>query len=225
VAIGRALMSKPDILMLDEPSLGLSPRLTSELFKSLQRIGATGMGILLVEQNARQSLAIADRGYLLENGHIVGENSAANLLNDPAVQHAYLGGAAAKGPAPARQAVHTPVMPVAHTPEPHVAPVIPTLPPMGGDAASIARGIGDLVARAAASQAGFVRDGGARAATSLTPPANGFHPTAERDVQSIIAEMEAAARRARLIGSAEAKLPPAKSQLSSNGAKPAQGGD
>ena len=95
VAIGRALMSNPDILMLDEPSLGLSPLLCGELFKSLKRIGETGMGILLVEQNARQSLAIADRGYLLENGTIVGKDSAAGLLHDPAVQRAYLGGAAA----------------------------------------------------------------------------------------------------------------------------------
>jgi branched-chain amino acid transport system ATP-binding protein len=228
VAIGRALMSKPDILMLDEPSLGLSPRLTSELFKSLQRIGATGMGILLVEQNARQSLAIADRGYLLENGHIVGENGAATLLNDPAVQQAYLGGAAAKVPTLTRTvAAHAPAVPVAHSAEPHVAPAIPAMPPAGTDAASIASGIGDLVARAAASQADFVRDGGARAGASHVPPANGFHPTAERDVQSIIAEMEAAARRARLIGDAEAKLPPAKSQLTRKGADAAQrsGGD
>jgi branched-chain amino acid transport system ATP-binding protein len=181
------------------------------------------MGILLVEQNARQSLAIADRGYLLENGHIVGENSAANLLDDPAVQHAYLGGAAAKGPVPVRPVVaHVPVVPIAHLPEPHTVPSIPTLPPMGGDAAAIARGVGDLVARAAASQADFVRDGGARAAASFVPPANGFHPTAERDVQSIIAEMELAARRARLHGEAEAKLPPAKSQLTQTSADAAQ---
>ncbi|SFW99758.1 ABC transporter ATP-binding protein [Marinospirillum alkaliphilum] len=96
VAIGRAMMSAPAILMLDEPSLGLSPLLTSELFRSLRRVRDTGLGILLVEQNARQSLAIADRGYLLENGEIIGSDQAAALLADPAVQHAYLGGAAAK---------------------------------------------------------------------------------------------------------------------------------
>ncbi len=102
VAIGRALMSNPAILMLDEPSLGLSPLLTRDLFKSLRVVRETGVGILLVEQNAKQSLAIADRGYLLENGHIVGEDVAAKLANDPAVQAAYLGGAAAhetSGPA------------------------------------------------------------------------------------------------------------------------------
>lgn len=91
VAIGRALMSNPDILMLDEPSLGLSPLLCADLFKSLKAVGETGVGILLVEQNAKQSLAIANRGYLLENGTITGENAAAALAADPAVRRAYLG--------------------------------------------------------------------------------------------------------------------------------------
>ncbi len=91
VAIGRALMSSPDILMLDEPSLGLSPLLCTELFRTLREIRGTGVGILLVEQNARQSLAIADRGYLLENGHLTGEGTAERLISDPAVQRAYLG--------------------------------------------------------------------------------------------------------------------------------------
>jgi len=95
VAIGRAMMANPDILMLDEPSLGLSPLLCKELFQTLSHIRGTGMGVLLVEQNARQSLAIADRGYLLENGEITGEAEAEAMLNDPAVQAAYLGGAAA----------------------------------------------------------------------------------------------------------------------------------
>jgi branched-chain amino acid transport system ATP-binding protein len=99
VAIGRALMSDPEILMLDEPSLGLSPLLCGELFRSLKEIGGTGVGILLVEQNAKQSLAIADRGYLLENGHITGEDSASNLASDPAVRRAYLGGPAETPPA------------------------------------------------------------------------------------------------------------------------------
>lgn len=92
VAIGRALMSAPDILMLDEPSLGLSPLLSKDLFKSLRKIAASGFGILLVEQNARLSLKIADRGYLIENGAITGEDSADNLRHDPAVINAYLGG-------------------------------------------------------------------------------------------------------------------------------------
>ena len=105
VAIGRALMSAPTILMLDEPSLGLSPLLCTELFKALKAVRATGVGILLVEQNARQSLAIADRAYLLENGQVTGQGPAAQLASDPAVQAAYLGGAAAKkagAPAEAR---------------------------------------------------------------------------------------------------------------------------
>ena len=96
VAIGRAMMANPDILMLDEPSLGLSPLLCTELFGSLSHIKDTGLGVLLVEQNAKQSLAIAERGYLIENGEVTGENSAAALLEDPAVQAAYLGGAAAR---------------------------------------------------------------------------------------------------------------------------------
>ncbi len=93
VAIGRALMSAPSILMLDEPSLGLSPLLCKELFSSLTQVRESGVGVLLVEQNAKQSLGISDRGYLLENGKIIGEDSAGNLLHDPAVQAAYLGGA------------------------------------------------------------------------------------------------------------------------------------
>jgi branched-chain amino acid transport system ATP-binding protein len=93
VAIGRALMSAPQMLLLDEPSLGLSPLLSGELFRALGRIRADGIGVLLVEQNARKSLAIADRGYLIENGRIVGAGRAAELACDPAVQRAYLGGA------------------------------------------------------------------------------------------------------------------------------------
>ncbi|UUX49919.1 ABC transporter ATP-binding protein [Nisaea acidiphila] len=93
VAIGRALMSNPEILLLDEPSLGLSPLLCGELFRNLRKIRDAGLGVLLVEQNARQSLAIADRGYLLENGRITGADSAESLILDPAVQKAYLGGA------------------------------------------------------------------------------------------------------------------------------------
>jgi len=93
VAIGRALMSAPDVLLLDEPSLGLSPLLCSELFRALERIRGDGISVLLVEQNARRSLAIADRGYLIENGRIVGTGRADELARDPAVQRAYLGGA------------------------------------------------------------------------------------------------------------------------------------
>jgi branched-chain amino acid transport system ATP-binding protein len=93
VAIGRALMSAPQILMLDEPSLGLSPLLCGELFKALSRVRETGVGMLLVEQNAVRSLEIADRGYLLENGRIIDSGSADELRKDDAIKHAYLGGA------------------------------------------------------------------------------------------------------------------------------------
>ncbi|OED37204.1 hypothetical protein AB833_24475 [Chromatiales bacterium (ex Bugula neritina AB1)] len=105
VAIGRALMSAPSILMLDEPSLGLSPLLCKELFSSLKQVRETGVGILLVEQNARQSLGIADRGYLLENGRITGHDNAQKLLHDPAVQAAYLGAGASKSVASVRPGI------------------------------------------------------------------------------------------------------------------------
>jgi branched-chain amino acid transport system ATP-binding protein len=91
VAIGRALMSAPTLLLLDEPSLGLSPLLCGELFQALAKVRASGTGILLVEQNAIQGLNIADRGYLIETGRIVGQGSAQSLRDDPAVQRAYLG--------------------------------------------------------------------------------------------------------------------------------------
>lgn len=91
VAIGRALMSAPRLLLLDEPSLGLSPLMCAELFRALAQVKGTGVSILLVEQNARRSLSIADRGYVLQNGRIAGEGSARQLLEDPVVQSAYLG--------------------------------------------------------------------------------------------------------------------------------------
>lgn len=91
VAIGRAMMSPSQILLLDEPPLGLSPLLCGELFRSLAHIKDTGVGVFLVEQNAKQGLAIADRGYLLDNGHITGADTAEALANDPKVREAYLG--------------------------------------------------------------------------------------------------------------------------------------
>lgn len=91
VAVGRAIMSAPKVLLLDEPSLGLSPLMSQELFRAIERIRELGVGVLMVEQNANLSLAIADRGYLIETGRIVGEGSAAQLREDPAVQRAYLG--------------------------------------------------------------------------------------------------------------------------------------
>jgi branched-chain amino acid transport system ATP-binding protein len=92
VAIGRALMSNPEMLLLDEPSLGLSPLLVKELFAAISRIRAAGTGLLMVEQNARESLLIADRGYVIENGKVSGSGSAAELQSDDSVRRAYLGG-------------------------------------------------------------------------------------------------------------------------------------
>ncbi len=92
VAIGRALMSKPRLLLLDEPSLGLAPRLSAELFTVLARIAQAGdVSILMVEQNARRALATAGRAYLLALGRIVGEGEAKVLARDPAVARSYLG--------------------------------------------------------------------------------------------------------------------------------------
>lgn len=91
VALGRAMMSRPAILLLDEPSLGLAPVVCNELFRLLPRIRDTDVGILLVEQNAKHSLAIADRGYLLENGRITVSGSSAELARDETVGRAYLG--------------------------------------------------------------------------------------------------------------------------------------
>ncbi len=94
VAIARALMSKPDLLMLDEPSLGLAPVVVGELFQSLARIRETGIALLVVEQNVKLSLSIADRGYLAEAGRITGEDTAEALMNDDAVRRAFLGATA-----------------------------------------------------------------------------------------------------------------------------------
>jgi branched-chain amino acid transport system ATP-binding protein len=92
VAIGRALMSTPKVLLLDEPSLGLSPLMAHELFQSLARIREAGLGILLVEQNAKLSLQIGDRAYVMATGVLSGGGSAAAALDDDSVRRAYLGG-------------------------------------------------------------------------------------------------------------------------------------
>jgi branched-chain amino acid transport system ATP-binding protein len=92
LAIGRALMARPRVLLLDEPSMGLAPLMVQEIFKVLKEINKTGLTILLVEQNVRQALRIAQRGYVLETGKIVLSDSGANLLNNPKVLEAYLGG-------------------------------------------------------------------------------------------------------------------------------------
>jgi branched-chain amino acid transport system ATP-binding protein len=92
LAIGRALMSHPKLLLLDEPSLGLAPMLVKSIFNTISEINQQGTTILLVEQNAHMSLQIAHRGYVLETGRIVLEDTAQNLLNDKQVKEAYLGG-------------------------------------------------------------------------------------------------------------------------------------
>ncbi len=93
LAIGRALMSTPKVLLLDEPSLGLAPILVQSIFDTVRAINATGMTVVLVEQNARAALQIATRGYVMEVGRVVLEDAASNLLANPEVQNAYLGGA------------------------------------------------------------------------------------------------------------------------------------
>ncbi|CNF64057.1 leucine/isoleucine/valine transporter ATP-binding protein [Yersinia bercovieri] len=92
LAIGRALMSQPKLLLLDEPSLGLAPIIILQIFDTIQQLREEGMTIFLVEQNANQALKLADRGYVLENGRIVLEDTGAALLANEAVRSAYLGG-------------------------------------------------------------------------------------------------------------------------------------
>ena len=91
LAMGRALMAQPTLLLLDEPSMGLSPLMVDKIFEVIQGVAAQGMTILLVEQNARRALQIADRAYVMESGLITLSGAAKNLLNDPKVRAAYLG--------------------------------------------------------------------------------------------------------------------------------------
>ena len=92
LAMGRALMSKPQLLMLDEPSMGLAPILVEQIFDIIRRLHQNGTTILLVEQNAQMALSVADRGYVLETGAIVTTGTGAELLENDAVRRAYLGG-------------------------------------------------------------------------------------------------------------------------------------
>ncbi|EUB98102.1 ABC transporter related protein [Rhizobium sp. CF080] len=155
VAIGRAMMSNPALLALDEPSLGLSPLLCKELFQALKVVRDTGISILLVEQNAKQSLAIADRGYLLENGHIIHEGRAQDLRNDPAVQAAYLGGsgrssaphaatiaAGTTPPPPVSSAAPLPLRPIGVSPDSIAAAALAALPVPPVRPASIPQPVG-----------------------------------------------------------------------------------
>ncbi|MEY2424576.1 MAG: branched-chain amino acid transport system ATP-binding protein, partial [Actinomycetota bacterium] len=91
LAIGRALMAEPKLLVLDEPSLGLAPRLVSEMFATIRALAASGTTILLVEQMARQALGVAHRAYALSGGRLVREGIAADLVDDKSIRAAYLG--------------------------------------------------------------------------------------------------------------------------------------
>ncbi|SEQ63579.1 branched-chain amino acid transport system ATP-binding protein [Giesbergeria anulus] len=91
LAIGRALMSKPRLLLLDEPTLGLAPLIIAQIFEIIQKVRSEGVTVFLVEQNANKALQIADRGYVLENGRVVLEDTGANLLANGDIRKAYLG--------------------------------------------------------------------------------------------------------------------------------------
>ena len=91
LAIGRALMSRPKLLLLDEPSMGLAPRVVADIFHTVVKLRQEGLTILIVEQNARAVLRIADRGYVLETGKIILQGTASELLEDHDVKRAYLG--------------------------------------------------------------------------------------------------------------------------------------
>ena len=92
LAMGRALLSNPDILLMDEPSMGLSPKLVDQQFELIQKVNQQGTTIFMVEQNANMALSIADRGYVLQTGSIVLTDTAKNLLSNEMMQEAYLGG-------------------------------------------------------------------------------------------------------------------------------------
>ncbi len=92
LAMGRALMSRPKIILMDEPSMGLAPILVDEIFSIIRDVNDAGTTVLLVEQNANKALKIADRGYVLETGKVIAEGKASDLLQDQAVKDAYLGG-------------------------------------------------------------------------------------------------------------------------------------
>ena len=180
VAIGRAMMSSPRILTLDEPSLGLSPLLCKELFQNLRAVRDLGIGVLMVEQNAKQSLAIADRGYLLENTRIVHTDTAEALIHDPAVQAAYLGGGGASAPVPTPAKQET-----AAKPEPMRIRPAPTKRDTAD--ALVGVNIGDLVARA---------DQSAKSAPKVSTTAQPAPRPAAQDVDAMLKEFEIAAARA-----------------------------
>lgn len=220
VAIGRAMMSNPTILMLDEPSLGLSPLLSKELFQNLKAVREAGLGILLVEQNARLSLGIADRGYLIENGEILREDRADVLRNDPAVQAAYLGGGASKA-APAQAA--KPAAPPAR-----VAPPAVTVRQKAASTQSAAQVSGlditALVSRAT-QQSQPARHAAVSAARQPARPEPAKSGKSTSDpLRKLLSEMEDAARAARAPDTGtQSTLPPLRptSRLSSMPARSA----
>ena len=220
VAIGRAMMSNPTILMLDEPSLGLSPLLSKELFQNLKAVREAGLGILLVEQNARLSLGIADRGYLIENGEILREDRADVLRNDPAVQAAYLGGGASKA-APAQAA--KPAAPPAR-----VAPPAVTVRQKAASTQSAAQVSGlditALVSRATQQSQPARHAAVSAARQSARPePAKSGKSTSD-PLRKLLSEMEDAARAARAPDTGtQSTLPPLRptSRLSSMPARSA----
>lgn len=182
VAIGRAMMSNPTILTLDEPSLGLSPLLSKELFQNLAKVRALGIGVLMVEQNAKQSLAIADRGYLIENAHVVHEDSASALMNDPAVQAAYLG-AGSSAPPPSDTAPEAPEEP----PQVDAFSIQPRSQQTLSADAILGRSIQDLVDAASTQSAALSKSTGPK--TEATVPAD--------RISAAIADIEKAAKAAR----------------------------
>ena len=180
VAIGRAMMSSPQILTLDEPSLGLSPLLCKELFQNLRRVKNLGIGVLMVEQNAKQSLAIADRGYLLENSRIVHEGKADALMTDPAVQAAYLGGGGISAPASPSASKEAPKETLPNK----ITVGRPSQTRQTADSL-VGLNVSDLVARAENSAK----------ASPKTPMAKGT-PTNNSDIDAMLKEFEIAAARA-----------------------------
>ena len=187
VAIGRAMMSAPQILMLDEPSLGLSPLLCQELFQNLRVVKKLGIGILLVEQNAKQSLAIADRGYLLENTRITHEDTAARLATDPAVQKAYLGVSSENsninltGDAKGKSDLYSETMPVELRPQPRRSAN-----------QQIGLDIEDLVEGASATSAGSVSAG-----MPISVTQKEVERAAAPRLEVVLKEIELAAKNAR----------------------------
>lgn len=183
VAIGRAMMSNPAFLTLDEPSLGLSPLLCRELFQNLAKVRDLGIGVLLVEQNAKQSLAIADRGYLLENAHVVHEDNAEALRNDPAVQAAYLGAGGAAAPHTYDDIGDThPDLPAADPPQGFT--VTPRKPRTVSADTLLGHSVADLVTQAS------------KRAIPVARPASAPQVSTDR-IETVLRDIETAARNAR----------------------------